>query len=102
MIFAELTELGLGSAPAAQIWRDLMSVDLSFFRSETSERLRSEGRAEGRAEDILRILSKRGVAVSEQVRERIVSCADLDVLSDWLDRSLTAEVAEDLFVAAQT
>ncbi|MER5358281.1 hypothetical protein [Streptomyces sp. NPDC002785] len=101
MIFAELTELGLGSAPAAQIWRDLMSVDLSFFRSETSERLRSEGRAEGRAEDILRILSKRGVAVSERVRERIVSCGDLDELSDWLDRSLTAEIAEDLFVASE-
>ncbi|MFG2624266.1 hypothetical protein [Streptomyces sp. NPDC048473] len=46
-----------------------------------------------------RILSKRGVAVSEQVRERIVSCADPDVLSDWFDRSLTAELAEDLFVA---
>ncbi|MFF1662342.1 hypothetical protein ACWGLJ_30745 [Streptomyces sp. NPDC055898] len=105
MIFAELTELGLGSAPASQIWRDLMSVDLSFFRSETSQRLRSEGRAmgraEGRAEDILRILSKRGIAVSEQVRERVVSCSDLDVLSEWLDRSLTAEVAEDLFVATE-
>ncbi|WP_327369320.1 hypothetical protein [Streptomyces sp. NBC_01217] len=100
MIFAELTELGLGSAPAAQIWRDLMSVDLSFFRSETSERLRSEGRAEGRAEDILRILSKRGVVVSEQVRERIVSCGDLDVLSDWFDRSLVVEVAEELFAVA--
>ncbi|MER8087003.1 hypothetical protein ABTZ57_18210 [Streptomyces sp. NPDC094048] len=98
---AELTELGLGSAPAAQIWRDLMSVDLSFFRSETSERLRSEGRAEGRAEDILRILSKRGIAVSEQVRERVVSCSDPDVPGEWLDRSLTAEVAEDLFVATK-
>ncbi|MFJ9678221.1 hypothetical protein ACIRP2_09225 [Streptomyces sp. NPDC101194] len=86
-----------------------MAVDLSFFRSETSQRLRSEaramGRAEGRAmaraEDILRILSKRGIAVSEQVRERVVSCSDLDVLSEWLDRSLTAEVAEDLFAAAE-
>ncbi|MFJ1694900.1 hypothetical protein ACIOHC_07045 [Streptomyces sp. NPDC088252] len=68
-----------------------------FFRSETSERLR----AEGRAEDILRILSKRGIAVSEQVRERVVSCSDPDVPGEWLDRSLTAEVAEDLFVATK-
>ena len=42
-IFAEFTELGLGTAPAAKIWRHLMSVDLSFFRSETSQRLRAEG-----------------------------------------------------------
>ncbi|MFF9506094.1 hypothetical protein ACF1BU_01650 [Streptomyces sp. NPDC014724] len=86
-----------------------MSVDLSFFRSETFQRLRSEaramgraeGRAEARAEDILRILSKRGIEVSEQVRERVVSCSDLDVLGEWFDRSLTAEVAEDLFVATE-
>ncbi|MFB7532237.1 hypothetical protein ACFC0C_29290 [Streptomyces sp. NPDC056178] len=59
------------------------------------------GRAEVRAEDILQILSKRGIAVSEQVRERVASCSDLDVLGEWLDRSLTAGVGEDLFVATK-
>ncbi|SEF60107.1 hypothetical protein SAMN05216223_101461 [Actinacidiphila yanglinensis] len=28
-IFTELTELGLGTSPAATIWRDLMAVDLT-------------------------------------------------------------------------
>ncbi|MFE9625458.1 hypothetical protein ACFYN2_21245, partial [Streptomyces sp. NPDC006527] len=37
----------------------------------------TKGRAEGRAEDILRILDRRGVEVSEAVRERIASCGDL-------------------------
>ncbi|MGW0963077.1 hypothetical protein ACWD4K_29640 [Streptomyces gelaticus] len=63
--------------------------------------IRSPPRAEGRAEDILRILSKRGIAVSEQVRERIASCADPDVLGEWFDRSLTVEAAEELFAADQ-
>ncbi|MFD9001877.1 hypothetical protein ACFV0T_13030 [Streptomyces sp. NPDC059582] len=96
-IFAELTELGLGTCPAAETWRQLMSVDLSFFRSETSQRLRAEGRAEGRAEDILLILTTRGIEVPEHVRERIAECTDLDTLRSWLTNALTAETAEDLF-----
>jgi hypothetical protein len=35
--------------------------------------------------------------VSEAVRERIASCGDLELLGTWLDRSLTAMNAEDLF-----
>ncbi|MFI6490614.1 hypothetical protein [Streptomyces sp. NPDC050564] len=105
-IFAELTELGLGAAPAAEIWRYRMSVDLSFFRSETSQRLRTEGRAEARAEgrlqvrieDILLVLGERRIEVSDDARERITACTDFDVLRTWLLRSITATTSEDLFV----
>lgn len=93
-IFAELTELGLGKAPAAKTWRQLMAVDLSFFRSETSQRLR----AESRAEDILLILDARGIGVSEATRERITNCMDLETLRTWVTRAATAATAEDLFV----
>ncbi|WP_461063586.1 hypothetical protein [Streptomyces pseudoechinosporeus] len=100
-IFAEFTELGLGTAPAAKIWRQLMSVDLSFFRSETSQRLRAEGRVEGHVEghveDILLVLSERGVEVPDDVRARITDCTDLETLRTWLKRSVTAATAEDLF-----
>lgn len=100
-IFAELTELGLGAAPAAKLWRHLMTVDLAFFRSETSQRLRAEGREEGlvqgRAEDILRILERRGVKTPDTVREQVSTCADLDALDTWFDRALTVTTAEDLF-----
>jgi hypothetical protein len=96
-IFAELTELGLGAAPAAEIWRHLMSVDLSFFRSETSQRKR----AEGRAEDILLVLGKRGIEVSDDAHERITACTDLDTLKTWLSRSLTATTADDLYAVAE-
>lgn len=99
LIFAELTELGLGNSPAAQTWRQLMTVDLSFFRSETSQRIRAEGRVEGLAEAILRSLGARGIEVSSEVRARVESCPDPDVLRLWLDRSFTAGVAADLFGA---
>ncbi|MEU0967033.1 hypothetical protein ABZ357_16990 [Streptomyces sp. NPDC005917] len=99
-IFAELTELGLGTSPAGETWRKLMAVDLSFFRSVTSQRLRAEGRAEGRAEDILLILATRGVEVPESARERITTCADPDLLRSWLTRAVTAETVEALFTEA--
>jgi hypothetical protein len=97
-IFAELTELGLGTMPSAKIWRHLMSVDLSFFRSETSQRLR----AEGRVEDILMILDERGIEVPDDVRARITDCIDLEVLRTWLRRSLTVTTAGDLFTDTDT
>jgi hypothetical protein len=49
-----------------------------------------KGRAEGRAEDVLRILAVRGVRVDSTSRQRILSCADLATLGLWLERAITA------------
>lgn len=104
-IFGELTELGLGNTPAADIWRQLMTVDLSFFRSPTAERLRAEGRSAGRSEgrsegiagSILRVLERRGLQVDEEAQQRIRTCSDVEVLQCWLDRAVVAETADELF-----
>ncbi|MFF7554600.1 hypothetical protein ACFZA9_17140 [Streptomyces olivaceus] len=56
-----------------------------------------EGRAKGKAEDILHILKVRGVEIPGSVRERVAECTDLDLLGTWLDRSLSIERAEELF-----
>jgi hypothetical protein len=93
-VFIELTELGLGNAPAAQTWRNLMAVDLSFFRSETSQRLRAEGEARA----ILRLLDQRGIDVPDDIRARITGCLDLDTLDTWFTRAVTATSVEQLFV----
>ncbi|MFB6954629.1 hypothetical protein ACWGLO_15885 [Streptomyces niveus] len=93
----ELTAQGLGKRPAAEQWRNLVAVDLSFYTSPLSEEIRDEGRAAGRAEDILLALQQRDVPVSDEVRERITTCTDLDVLREWFLRSLTASSAEDVF-----
>ncbi|MFD9069300.1 hypothetical protein [Streptomyces lasiicapitis] len=78
-----------------------MTVELSFFRSETSQRLRAEGHMEGRAEEraesVLRTLKHRGIEVPEAVRKRIVDCADLETLAAWVDLSYTVKSAEELF-----
>ncbi|MDT3724807.1 hypothetical protein ROS62_07855 [Streptomyces sp. DSM 41972] len=58
---------------------------------------KSRGKAESRAESILRVLEVQGVPVSDEVRERITTCTDLDTLTTWFDRCLTVSKAEDLF-----
>ncbi|MQY22137.1 hypothetical protein [Nocardia macrotermitis] len=88
-----------------------MAVDLSFFRSPTSQRLRAEGRAAGEAagraagrvedgvEKILRLLGKRGVPVSAKDEKRIRSCGDIEVLDRWFDRAITATDISEVFAA---
>ncbi|MDN3020633.1 hypothetical protein [Streptomyces sp. S.PB5] len=58
---------------------------------------KTEGKVEDRASMVLRVLAKRGISVPEATQDRITSCTDLDTLTLWFDRALTAEVAEDLF-----
>ncbi|KUO20352.1 RpnC/YadD family protein [Streptomyces dysideae] len=97
----ELISQGLGKRPAAEIWRNLVAVDLSFYKSYIAEEIRDEGRdegrAEGRAEDILRLLDRRGIDISHADRERITSCDDLDILGRWFDRAITAASTTEVF-----
>ncbi|MEV0179511.1 hypothetical protein AB0I54_09440 [Streptomyces sp. NPDC050625] len=65
---------------------------------ETFIKGRAQARAEGRAEDILRILDRRGIEVPEAVRERITTGTDLDILNTWFDRAITVVCVEELFV----
>ena len=78
-----------------------MAVDLSFFRSETSQRLRAEGaaqgKAEGKAEAILDVLAQRRIAVPTEARDRITACTDHVQLTTWLGRAITIETITDLF-----
>ncbi|MBT2677082.1 hypothetical protein J7E95_41140 [Streptomyces sp. ISL-14] len=93
----ELISQGLGKRPAAELWRNLVAVDLSFYKSYIAEEIRDEGRIEGRAEDILDALEVRGIHVPEAVRERITGCDDPDALRRWHRRAVTAPTAEEIF-----
>lgn len=104
--WAEFTEIGLGDTPARTLWRQLMATYTPRFPGygtlieETLIEGEAKGRAKSRAEDILRILDLRGIELPEAARERIASCADLDILGNWFDRAVTATSAEELFVGA--
>ncbi|QFR95237.1 hypothetical protein GBW32_22235 [Streptomyces tsukubensis] len=100
--YVELTAQGLSKSRAAEQWRNLVAADLSFFTSPLSESIRDEGRSEGRAQDILRLLDGRGVPLLDADRDRITHCHDLDVLSRWFGRAITATTAEEVFADAPT
>ncbi|MGW2283855.1 hypothetical protein [Streptomyces phaeochromogenes] len=100
--FYDFLEVNLGNTPAGEKWKEIMSF-VTYFpgRGTVRETAYLEGKVEGKVEDraslILRVLEKHGIHISEDARERITSCTDLDTLSVWFDRALTATVAEDLF-----
>lgn len=93
----ELTAQGLGNRPVAQQWRNLVAVDLSFYKSPLSEEIRDEGRVESRAEDILLVLEQRGIDVPDEARERITGCEDPAILRRWLARAVTSPSAGEIF-----
>ncbi|MET7380779.1 hypothetical protein ABZT08_18475 [Streptomyces sp. NPDC005526] len=93
----EFTAQGLGSRPAKHLWRNLVAVDLSFYKSYISEEIRDEGRVQRGAEDVLVVLEQRGLDVSDDVRGRITDCTDPEVLRRWLARAVTAPKAEEIF-----
>lgn len=107
-------QLGLGSWPAAHEWSTIMSVDLDMFRKspilggmlKENEQMveargkvegKAEGKAEGQAEYLLGVLEWREVELSEEQRERISTCTDLDQLDAWFAAARGATCAADLF-----
>jgi len=95
--FAGLTAAGLGSPDARQHWRDLMTAHTYRYESELTEELRAEGRAEGQATMLLRVLQARGLDLSDELRERILSCSDSETLNAWADRAVIAKSADEIF-----
>lgn len=100
--YSEMLDMGLGDTPARKAWRDLMGVGILFpgrgtLLEEKYLEGKTEGKAEERAQMILRVLRSRNVPTSTAIEERITTCTDLDVLSRWLDRAFAAANTADLF-----
>ncbi|WNG41074.1 Rpn family recombination-promoting nuclease/putative transposase [Archangium violaceum] len=65
-------------------------------RQQGLEQGLERGRAQGRAESLLRILAARGWFVSEQARQRVLTCTDITLLDRWFERALTAPTLSDV------
>jgi len=55
------------------------------------------GLAKGEAQAVVTVLEARGLHVSEPVRQRVLSCADMAMLDQWLRRVATVGSAAELF-----
>jgi hypothetical protein len=67
------------------------------LQSEFALRYAAKGKAEGEARALLRVLARRGLEPSEEIRSRIESCRDQEQLDIWLDRAVTAETVHEVF-----
>lgn len=56
-----------------------------------------EGKAEGEARALMRILHRRGLAMTDEQQRQILSCTDLATLDRWLDRALSVASVDELF-----
>ncbi|MET8030884.1 hypothetical protein [Streptomyces avermitilis] len=93
-----MLEVGLENTPARKKWRELMAVITNFpGRGTFIEETYLEGKTDGKAEDVLRVLKTRGIPVPDEVRQRVSGCADPDTLDRWLDQAVTVSDAKDLF-----
>lgn len=94
---ADIAGAGLAKTRAGEIWRKMMAIDTSWYRSPFSQQLRAEGREEESTKKLLRVLDKRGIHTTEEQRARAESCTDLDQLDEWFDLALTATTAAEVF-----
>ncbi|MCY9783718.1 hypothetical protein KIK06_07410 [Nocardiopsis sp. EMB25] len=67
------------------------------FSTPFTEQYVAKGRAEGEAAAILEVLDERGIAVGDEVRERVTACTDQEQLQAWVRRAVRVETAEELF-----
>ena len=58
---------------------------------------KAEGKAEGLTKSLMTFLTARGFEVSEEVRNTIVSCRELDQLEKWIRRAATANSIDEVF-----
>jgi hypothetical protein len=89
----------LASDAARQILEAMMTT--SEYEKTFVERIHeqgvSEGKAEGKAEDVLKLLDARRLAPSKEQRHRVTSCTDSAQLDLWFDRAITAGAAAEVF-----
>lgn len=107
MGYADLVLMLLPESVAKKLYEELkvtVNVEdlehLPFVREwvELGEaRGEARGEAKGEAKAVLRFLSNRGVPVSHEAQERILTCTDQETLETWIDRAATATNVDELF-----
>ena len=55
------------------------------------------GLAEGKRDALLRLLARRGLALTEDDRARVAACSDVATLDQWFDNALVARTATEVF-----
>ncbi|MGV9956247.1 hypothetical protein ACWDU0_30765 [Streptomyces cellulosae] len=101
---AGLIEDGLGSEHR-KFWRNLMETLFTPRRGTIvgdarlagQEEGREEGRVAGKAEQLLRLMERRGFSLTGETRQRVTTCTDMPLLDLWFDRAIDATTLDEVF-----
>lgn len=66
-----------------------------FARKYVAEGV-AEGEAKGEAKALLTVLSVRGIDIPADARDQITNCTDLDLLTTWVGRAVTASSIDEV------
>ncbi|MCL2725721.1 MAG: hypothetical protein FWD69_14925 [Polyangiaceae bacterium] len=109
MLYSDLILHSLSNGPARIALEELMASGTYEYQSDFARKYvakgkvegraegKVEGRAEGKAEDVLMVLEARHRTVTEEQKQRILSCTDLDVLDRWLRKAVVLTSVDELF-----
>ena len=99
--------LSLASDAARHLLEAMMQT--SEYKKTLADRLRDEGKAEGIAEGeargeakaVIKLLDARHIALSDEQRQRVLSCTDALLLDLWLHRSVSATSPAEVFAGGE-
>lgn len=95
-LYADVALAALPAAARARL-EELMSIGTYEYQSGFARRYYGQGKVEGEAEAVLKVLAARGVTVPDEARARIAGCTDLDELDTWLTRAVSISTIDELF-----
>jgi flagellar biosynthesis/type III secretory pathway protein FliH len=97
LLYSKLIEKALSEAARKALQ---MEPHIDRFFTETHRQSYAEGEAKGKAEGearaLMRILHRRGLAMTDEQQRQILSCMDLAILDRWLDRALSVASVDEL------
>ena len=101
LLYSALIEKALSEAARKEL--DMEPQIVKFF-SDAQRRSydlgkaegENEGEAKGKAEALLMFLRRRGLVLTEDQRQQIVTCIDLAALDRWLDRAFSVTSVNEL------
>jgi len=98
-LYIDLVLMVLPAAARARL-EEFMTTTPFRYQSEFARRYfgqgEAKGKADGKAEALLAILDARNIPVSDDVREDITTCTDIEQLEAWIRRAATADRMEDV------
>ncbi|MBO0822270.1 MAG: hypothetical protein J2P27_00230 [Actinobacteria bacterium] len=87
--------IDLAASPAVRV--ALEALVRTAHKVDWLDRLDADARAKQGGQMVLRILAARGIAVTDDMRDRVLGCSDLDQLETWADKAATATSLSDVF-----